>query len=553
MAPGTELGYYTMNRLLTLVTCFILVACSPPSTETQNIESAPDQAQVEAAGETLQGEILDSSTHLAVFRGIPFAAPPVGKLRWQPPQPHVAREGVQQAKEFGAVCPQNQGNVDFYRNVARKFGLSPDLPAIEPIEEDCLYLNVWTSALHADQKQPVMVWIYGGGNTEGYANDPDYFGDALAKRGVVYVSFNYRLALLGYMAHPGLNTELTNGVSGNYGILDQVAALNWVQENIAAFGGDPENVTILGESAGGANIGTLIASPLGAGLFDRAIIQSGGYEISSLYSLAEAEATGSEVAAALGFDDAMSDVEVVDGMRELDWHTFIDNPELAKFGRPRAVNIDGYVLPQSKASIFEAGSNNDVEVIIGTNANEMFANQSPDATVESFLERLEAYGEPYSTELREVLKDDIEADLQTAMDRFGSAEFFMCGSRYIANNMAANGSDVFYYYFTRVRPGGEKLLAYHGAEIPYALDTAQHWLPADETDKNLTAAMSQYWLNFASTGNPNGDGLAEWPQYDTDQRRYQVLGDEIKTRADLEPEICDILDRHLHEKMAALQ
>jgi len=541
-----------MNRSLTLVTSLILVACSPPSTESQYVDPAPDLAQVEAAGETLQGEILDTDAQLAVFRGIPFAAPPVGELRWQPPQPHVARDGVQRAKEFGAVCPQGQGNVEFYRNVARKFGLSPDLPALENIQEDCLYLNVWTTALGAEQKQPVMIWIYGGGNTDGYADDSDYLGDALAKRGVVYVSFNYRLGYLGYMAHPGLSTELTNGVSGNYGILDQLAALRWVQENIAAFGGDPENVTILGESAGGANIGTLIASPLGTGLFDRAIIQSGGYEISSLYSLAEAESIGSKVATTLGFDDAMSNVEVVDGMRELDWQTLVDNPDLAQFGRPRAVNIDGYVLPQSKASIFEAGSNSDIEVIIGTNANESFTNLSADATPESFLERLATYGEPYSTELREVLADDIEADLPLAMDRFGSASFFLCGSRYIANNMARNSSDVFFYYFTRVRPGGEKLLAYHGAEIPYALDTAADWLPADETDENLTAAMSQYWLNFASTGNPNGNGLAEWPLYDTEKRSYQVLGDEIETKMDIEPEICDIMDRHLQERMAAI-
>ena len=534
-----------MRRALTSIAISSLIGCSPPSPDSQETESAPVLAQVEAAGEILQGEILDADARLTVFRGIPFAAPPVGALRWQPPQPHVAREGVQQAKKFGPVCPQNQNNVEFYRNVARKFGLSPDLPAIEPIDEDCLYLNVWTSTLQSGQKQPVMVWIYGGGNTEGYANDPDYFGDALAKRGVVYVSFNYRLAILGYMAHPGLSAESPKGVSGNYGILDQVAALRWVQENIDAFGGDPENVTIFGESAGGANIGTLIASPLGAELFNRAIIQSGGYEISSLYSLAEAESFGSEVASALGFDEMMSDVEVVDGMRELDWRTFIDNPDLAEFGRPRAVNIDGYVLPESKAATFESGSNNDVDVIIGTNANESFSNQNPDATVDSFLGRLDSYGEPYSAELRAVLTDDIEDDLQMAMDRFGSASFFLCGSRYIADNMARDGSDVYFYYFTRVRPGGEKLLAYHGAEIPYALDTAAHWLPSDETDRNLTSAMSQYWLNFASTGNPNGKSLPEWPQYDIEMRRFQELGDEIKASADLEPEVCDIMDRHL--------
>jgi len=541
------------RSLVAVAAATFLIGCSPQSAEPEQLKSGLDVAQVEAGGESLHGEVLDPDAQLAVFRGIPFAAAPVGKLRWQSPRPHTPREGLQQATQFGGVCPQGQGNAGFYKAVAIQFGKSPDLiPATENIQEDCLYLNVWTTALRA-KPQPVMVWIYGGGNSNGYAHDPDYLGHSLAKRGVVFVSLNYRVGQLGYMAHPGLSTESPHAVSGNYGILDQVHALRWVQENIAAFGGDPENVTILGESAGGANIATLIASPLGAGLFHRAIIQSGGYEVSSFYSLAEAEAVGTKVATVLGFENQMSDVEIVDGMRDRDWRVFVEGLKSEDVGSFRAINIDGYVLPQPKAGIFGSGSNSNVDVIVGTNANESFMWQPPGETAESFRDHLATYGEPFSTELRELLADDIEADLQIAMDRFGSAETFLCGSRYIANQMSGSGSDVYFYYFTRVRPGGEKVLAYHGAEIPYALDTTADWLPADETDKNLTAAMSQYWLNFATAGDPNGEGLPEWPRYGADDSRYQELGDEIRPGAGLEPEICDILDRHRFKNLAAFE
>jgi len=537
-----------------LVGLVFLIGCSPGPAGSEKVHAGLVLAEVQAGGERLRGVVLDADAQLAVFRGIPFAAAPVAQRRWQPPQPHTAREGVQAATEFGGVCPQNQGNAEFYEVVAQMFGKTPDLiPATENIQEDCLYLNVWTAALRVQQKQPVMVWIYGGGNNNGYAHDPDYFGHELAMRGVVFVSVNYRVGQLGFMAHPGLTAESADGVSGNYGILDQVQALRWVRENIAAFGGDPDNVTILGESAGGANIGTLIASPLGAGLFSRAIIQSGGYEISSFYSLDDAESTGSRIASLLGFDSLMSAAEIVEGMRDLEWRAFVDNPQLQDLGAFKAVNIDGHVLPESKAGVYASGLHNHVDVIVGTNANENFMWQPADATTESFQEQLATYGEPYVTELRDLLADDIAADLQMAMDRFGSAETFLCGSRYIANEMAERGNDVFHYYFTRVRPGGEKVLAYHGAEIPYALDTTANWLPADEIDEKLTAAMSQYWLNFAATGNPNGAGLPDWQAYEIASKGYQELGAEIKPGANLEAGICNILDRHRSEKLAAFR
>ena len=478
----------------------------------------------------------------------------MGHLRWRAPEPHKPRAGEQDATSFGNVCPQTQSNAEWYRTVADMFGASPEeIPPTGNIDEDCLFLNVWTTAAGTVDALPVMVWIHGGGNADGYAHEPDYHGNALAAKGVVFVSLNYRLGLLGFMAHPGLTAESPRGVSGNYGILDQLHALRWIQDNIAVFGGDPGNVTILGESAGGADIATLIASPLGEGLFQRAIIESGGYEISSFYTMAEAEATGSQVASLLEFDEMMSAAELVEGMRELDWMQFVGNPVLDELGGLRAINIDAYVLPEPKSEMFASGSHDDVEIVIGTNANESFMWQSTDATVDSFHERLAAYGEPYASELRQLLAEDVATDLQMAMDRLGSAETFLCGSRYIANHMARQGSSVYFYYFTRIRPGGEKVLAYHGAEIPYALDTAAEWLPADGIDASLTETMSQYWLNFARTGNPNGAGLPEWPRYVLDTRRHQVLGDEVTAGGDLEPGICDILDRKLENELAAFE
>ena len=538
-----------VRALLAHVSFVFLAACSPQSTETQSPQDDSSPATVMAGGETLRGEVLDATTGLTVFRGIPYAAPPVGALRWRPPAPHTARRGEQDATAFGNVCPQTQSNAEWYQTVAEMIGASP-VPEFrtDNIDEDCLYLNVWTTNINADHALPVMVWIHGGGNRDGYAHEPDYHGDSLAAKGVVYVSINYRLGLLGYMAHPGLSAESEHGVSGNYGILDQVAALEWVQDNIAAFGGDPDNVTVFGESAGGANTGTMIASPLASGLFHRAIIQSGGYGTNSFYTMAEAEKLGTEVSTALEIDTALSDAEQVAALRDYDWNTYVGNPELSSISF-RALNIDGHVLRRSKAGTFADGNINHVNLIIGSNGNESFMWLPEEITPAILRERLASAGEPYATELESILAADVDADLRMAMDRIGTASSYLCGSRFIADEMSAAGDDVYFYQLTRVRPGGEKVLAYHGAEIAYALDTTADWLPSDETDKQLAEAMSQYWVNFATSGDPNGNGFAEWPRYNAESRDYLEFGDGINPAANIESEICDVLDRVRNAKL----
>ena len=528
----------------------MLSACTPGKVETEE-KPAPD-TEVPAGGEVLQGVVLDPATGLTVFRGIPFAAPPTGDRRWKPPAPHTPREGVQSAETFGPACPQLQGNHDWYRNVATLFGNPPEtIGPLDNISEDCLHLNVWTNNLGGEDKLPVMVWIYGGANKNGYSHEPNYRGQGLAERGVVYVSLNYRVGIMGFLAHAGLAAESDKGITGNYGILDQVAALKWVRENIGAFGGDPHNVTILGESAGAANSGTLAASPLGDGLFHRIISQSGGYQMNSLLTQEEAEVTGAKIATHLRFESPLSDVEIIEGMRELGWEQLMQDSADAKAGWYTAAIVDGYVLKDYAANVFSSGENNDIDILIGSNANENYMYMPADISREQVNKQIEAIGEPYASELMALLSDDLENDYRLAADRLSGATTFLCTSKFMATQITAHGGDVYFYHFSRVRPNGDKILAYHGAEIPYALDTADSWLPADDIDAQLTNAMAQYWVNFAATGTPNGDGLVEWPAYSAERGEYIELGDKIVSGDDLETEICAVLDRQRQERLSA--
>jgi para-nitrobenzyl esterase len=316
----------------------------------------------------LLGSFVGDSTDEVAFKGIPFAAAPVGDRRWRPPAPITPRHGVQKATEFGPSCIQQQGTMDFYRAIAETFGQDPSLvPDLGPFSEDCLYLNVWTSSWGEDELRPVMVWIHGGGNTAGSASEVYYDGARLARRDVVVVTFNYRLNVFGFLAHPALTAESEHGSSGNYALLDQISALRWVQRNIASFGGDPKRVTIFGESAGATDIAYLMSSPLARGLFHRAIMQSGGYGVSEFRTLAEEEAVGEGLAAAL--DVGESD-EVLTAMRAVcaeELHRVAVETYPAGFNAP---NVDGWVLPEAPAETFETGEHIRVPLMIGLNGHE---------------------------------------------------------------------------------------------------------------------------------------------------------------------------------------
>ena len=512
------LPLFLMLRVAALI---LLAACSLDPAR----QSSHEDALVDAGGERLRGVRLPSGGH--VFRGIPFAAPPLGPLRWKAPRPHTAREGVQDSAAFGPACPQDQGNPDWYRNVAAGFGVKGHvIPELTQVSEDCLYLNVWTPAESLETPRPVMVWIHGGSNVNGYAFEPNYLGDRLAAAGVVVLSINYRLGPFGFMAHPSLANEDKHGASGYYGLADQVAALQWVKENIAAFGGDPSNVTVFGESAGGGNISALMRMPSASGLFHKAIIQSGALAPYDTIDYDDALEFGERLSASL-------DTTTARQMRKLHWRDLIE--------KHRVELTDYYFGPIADGYHLTAGAElAPVPLIIGANRDEWLMYLPPDA-LSALHDALDRYALSARTRVARFLEQKYER-IEMRANRLISAAEFWCPALDLANRAEALGQATYVYFFTRARPGGNALLAYHGAEIPYVFNTADDWLPADSTDLQLTTAMRAYWTNFARRGDPNDAGLPRWVGYDDGERNILELGDEIRSANDEWVELCDLLE-----------
>ena len=457
-----------------------------------------------------------------VYRGIPFAAPPVGDLRWRPPQPVESWEGVRDASEFSSDCMQAPyGESSFYYRPAR------------PTSEDCLCLNVWTAS-EQEEKRPVMVWIHGGALTRGSGAIGTYNGVSLARKGVVLVTINYRLGPFGYLAHPELSGESDKGASGNYGVLDQIAALRWVQENIEQFGGDPDRVTIFGESAGSMSACALMATPLSKGLFHRAIGESGGL-FSATPDLRK-EKFGQKSAEAIGaaFGEAMGEDSLA-AMRGASAESIVESFSKGAGQRFRTrACVDGWVFPEEIRTIFAKGLQHDVPVIVGSNANEMSSlmpRASVPTTVEALRGRVESqYGELADAfyEIYPVTDDGsaVKAYLASARDRT-----FSWAMRTWARATANVSSNAYLYHFTRVPPipDSDYYGAFHAAEIAYAFDNlATSDRPHTKADRVLAETMSSYWVNFARTGNPNGEKLPEWPAYETDREPYMDLGNPVQ-------------------------
>jgi para-nitrobenzyl esterase len=481
---------------------------------------------VNVAGETLKGERLPNTVE--VYRGIPFAAPPTGELRWRAPQPPTARDGMIDATAFAPACPQDQGNPDWYRDVATHFGAAPDIiPELTNISEDCLYLNVWTARSDPAERAPVMVWIHGGSNVNGWAYEPNYLGHRLAEQGVVVVSINYRLGALGFLAHPNLNGLGAAEGATNAGLLDQMAALEWVRRNIGAFGGDPDRVTVFGESAGGGNIHALMRAPGAEGLFDRAIIQSGAVGAPAINPRADAEAAGMALMDALGAGTA-------DEMRALPWRELVARRKEAIGDYYFAPVFDPAELPATSAP-------RPVPLLIGSNRDEWYMYLPPDTDTawREAIDRHAAQGPERVADFLLVRTDDRKYAANLVM----SAAEFLCPSVDIADANAAAGAPTYFYYFTREREGAEGLHAYHGAEIPYVFGTTDSWLPHDDTDEEISTAMMAYWVRFATTGDPNGGSLPDWPAYATDDPTFFELGDRMGLMQTDPSEICGLLDR----------
>lgn len=473
--------------------------------------------------ETLEGAFDPVYPDVAAFKGIPFAAPPIAELRWREPQPHRPRPGVQPATRFAPACYQDTYNMDWYRRVGAAFGAPKSAFVDPPVSEDCLYLNVWTPRPARGARLPVMLWLYGGSNRAGWSFEPNYHGQHLARRGnVVVVTVAYRVGIFGFFGHPELRRA---PYPTNFGLLDQVAALRWVRANIAAFGGDPSNVTVFGESAGASDIGYLVNSPLASPLFRRAISQSGGFQMQDRRGLAYSEATGAALSAGLpGRPD-------VAALRKLPpgevWRAALD----ALPGHDYTPVVDGRSVIASPSEAYATlGIAHDL--LIGSNADEWY--MYVDADPQGLAKDLAALPAPARDAL--IQRAARERDVRVGRDRAVTLLNMVCPGYIMAESARRTGHRAFVYHFTRVRggPGGVALGSYHGAEIPYVFGTHDAWLPTDAKDAALTERMVEAWASFARTGRPGPD----WPLYDAREPRVMELGDRIGPMPAFDHELC---------------
>jgi para-nitrobenzyl esterase len=462
----------------------------------------------------LQGTHFGSAGNEVAFLGVPYAASPVGELRWRPPQPVRPWSGTRQASAFGAACPQLRA------------GWLPYLGW----NEDCLYLNIWTTQFSRSAKLPVMVYFHGGSNTAGYSQMTP-LGPALSRLGVVVVSANYRLGPMGFFAHPALTAESEHHSSGNYGLLDQLQALRWVRDNIAQFGGDATGVTVMGQSAGAVDICLLMASPLAAGLFERAILESGdcqgtlNEDLRTPIPYNQISESGEQAGKRLA-----NDLGVALGPGALRKLRKIPADEILQtWSQDRKVHfdaiVDGWVVPEQPARIFAAGKQARVRVLAGSNADEatVFGHAGPKTVAEYKEYLLRDTGEYADQEFQAYpARSDAEVSRQYLQVQ---TDFFAYGAYSMAQAMTHAGQKAYLYYFT-YRDTGKRapLGAYHGEELQFLSDS----FPADwehgRDEKRLADRMRTFWTQFAKTGNPNAPGGREWPAYDTHLEPYLDLG-----------------------------
>lgn len=517
-------------HLLTATAVSVLLsACS--NAEKTGIEIQTPQGPVQG---------VQSDAGIQNYKAIPYAAPPTGNLRWRPPASAPSWTETRSAKDFSAICMQStsEGN-GFFTRIIEGHGLSGFKNFLinrvvagtdaAPQSEDCLYLNVRTPNIDptgqvSGEPLPVMVWIHGGAHQFGSGDTPYYQSDTLPSRGVVLVTINYRLGPFGYMAHPALSADDPRGVSGNYGTLDQIAALKWVKDNISAYGGTPNNVTIFGESAGGWSVTELMASPLAKGLFHKAIAQSGAstYHLGHMDKNAVGWMSGFEagqlMADALDLDDPnAADLRAVPAQDIID----AASPEMYDaFHHVR----DDLVFPATVGTAFKNGAINAVPMMTGYNTDEATLfypdDKQPSVWIEDFPREgranMTAALAPHFGDKAETLIDLYGLDQD--FDKGGMAlmgdEIFGVNVRYAARQNEAAGQPAYIYSFARVPPSKTQTLgAFHAAEIPFVFGNSEPILGYSDTDKVLTDTLQSYWTNFAKTGNPNGEGLPDWPAH----------------------------------------
>ena len=523
-------------------------------------QTAPAMSTARIDTGSLSG-VTAGDPEISVFKGIPFAAPPMGDLRFRPPAPAARWSGTRKADSFGPVCPQ----------------LTQGPPP--PMSEDCLTANIWTGAKSARERRPVFVWIYGGAFIQGSGSNPQFDGRELARKGVIVVTFNYRLGPLGFLATPELSRESGHGASGNYGIMDDIAALKWVQRNITAFGGDPSRVTIAGQSAGAGSVGFLAMSPLAKGLFHRAIAESqvrfpGDLELrylnTSWRSLANAEASGLRYGAQYGAATAaqlraLPWQELIKGADTVD--TAVETGSSAKPPLFRPV-VDGWIIPRNYSQSFAAGSWAPVIYVAGNNKDES------GAVPETAFAPMRASPAPPRAGMPHTSVS------LSVYNTWARAKFGAMANEYLrlypantddeaalANNAAVRDNSrlstwlwgrernrsvklpMYNYFWTHALPGPSKTMrgAFHGSEIQYVFNSLHNSnLPFTDEDRRIADVMSSYWANIAKTGDPNGPGLPNWPAFDPAKPSVMEVGDSFGPTDIATPEKRSFWERFFH-------
>jgi para-nitrobenzyl esterase len=495
------------------------------------------RAQIKDLVRVEQGQLSGTagkSTEVRVYRGIPYAAPPVGDLRWKAPQPAAHWAGVREAKEYGNACWQAPYPPAFSIYQA-------DLP---PLSEDCLNLNVWTNAKSASAGLPVMVWIHGGGFTRGAGSTNLYDGENIARRGVVVVTINYRLGVFGFFALPELTAESAHHASGNYALMDQIAALEWVKKNIAAFGGSPKRVTIFGESAGSWAVNLLTASPLAKGLFQGAIGESGA-SFSAMTSLPDAEKSGEKLAAKLGAQqDALKTLRAMPAEALL---------KATSADAVRAI-VDGWVMPQEVHTIYAEGKQNDVPMMVGNNSDEgtTLAPQGASITAAAFTAQAKQRFGSLEGQYLDAYPAGSDAEAKASFFASFRDDVFGWEMRTWSEMQTKTGHHPIYrYYFSHRPPGdqGKQLGAFHASEIPYVFGNFTWRFPYDDADKSLSGQVMTYWTNFAKTGDPNSGQLTKWPAYNAGSDNVLEFGDKVKVSAHVNQRGLDFYDAY-HQSLA---
>jgi para-nitrobenzyl esterase len=494
-----------MKRIILLILVVIFIF-NRPNAQRLTLNAGPVRTE-----SGLISGYYNEKTKVTVYKGIPFAAPPLGALRWKAPHPPIPWKGIRECKAFGP-SPMQAKPVSFLM-------IGPEFVVPQqPLSEDCLYLNVWTAASSPEEKRPVLIWIYGGGFMTGGSAAPGYSGESLAEQGIIFVSFNYRLGVFGFLSHPALTAESVHHSSGNYALMDQIAALIWVKKNIRAFGGDPDRITIAGQSAGSASVNCLLASPLSKGLFQGAIGESGSLVIENPFlhmrTLAEAEKEGERIAKKLNAGS-------LDSLRK------VPAELLQRASGFYAPIVDGYVMPLSVAETYKnnkqihvpliTGWNGDEGLLFGISSKEDFAKQAAGFGADSNL--FKKYF-PSTTD-----SESVASQITLSVDKTMGVSTYA----WALKQNESSEIKTYLYLFTRKPPAeGEKkrLGAYHTAEIGYALhnlDSIQRvWQPVD---RQLEKQMSAYWVRFVKTGDPNIPGLPPWGSFSYDQPQSIIFGD----------------------------